>query len=479
MPSTSSGRIVKTSNGKRGTAHQKNHRWESFTAKVAKLSSLDPLRRVRRHDLDSEDLSTSTSYFKSGLEKWQDLNISADFVDFLQEATPLSDSLPQILHFEDKIIDLLISYLEKNERESMEPLLELLTDFAHDLGTRFERHYARALKVVTSIAGTPQDVEVIEWSFTCLAFLFKYLSKLLVPDLRPTYDLMAPLLGKQRQQPHIARFAAEAMSFLIKKAAAPAIRETGLKIIVHHAKLDLLSTLDTRQHVLYYHGLMTMFAEAIKGNGLTIHSSGISILHCLFGEIEEADVQTDGRSVWPHVVCGVLTSLVHHTSHDTFKDVLEVLLEQSTASLKTFSTSPNRLSCQLVIFFSRSLGVVAGVRKGSRVMNWPGVLSNTTKTLTAIAKMPSPAQDLFEKSQLWQPVVHSTATVLQYAPVDAIIPFVATIMDALIRDPFSKWFLAFCSYFAEVDRERFRSIVLPYFQRLVPNDDLHSFIRLT
>src|SRR5271168_1715438 len=111
----SSGRIVKTKKVKKGTLHQKNHRWESFTTKISKLSSLDPIRRVRRHDIDAEDVSTNTPYFKAGLDKWQELNMSEGFINFSQEVLPLCDSLPQILHFEDKIMGILVIYTENRE----------------------------------------------------------------------------------------------------------------------------------------------------------------------------------------------------------------------------------------------------------------------------------------------------------------------------------------------------------------------------
>src|SRR5271170_4142108 len=105
MPAISSGRIIKTRKAKKGTLHQKNHRWESFTTKISKLSSLDPIRKVRHHDIDAEDLSTATSYLKTGLEKWQELNMSEPFVEFTRQILPMCDSLPQIIHFEEKIMD--------------------------------------------------------------------------------------------------------------------------------------------------------------------------------------------------------------------------------------------------------------------------------------------------------------------------------------------------------------------------------------
>lgn len=460
-----SGRIVKARAIKKGTPHQKNHRWESFTSKVSKLSSLDPIRRVRRHDLDTEDLSATTSYLKAGLEKWQDLNMSEAFVAFVQEVLPMCDSLAQIIHFEDKIMEVLVRYLEKRERESIEPLLELVTDFAHDLGVRFEKHYAKVLELVTAIAGTPQDVEVIEWSFTCLAFLFKYLSKLLVPDLRPTYDLMAPLLGKYRQPPHIARFGAEALSFLIKKAGAPGHREKALTLIVNHAKADLESTLGTKQFGLYYHGQMTLFAEAVKGNGLSVHTSGPAILQSLISALDATDWEAQEPSPWMKLVSGVLTSVLHHTNAETFKDVLTIVIEDANAALSVFQESSNNNSLCRVLFSARLIGISCGVRKGSRISDWQDILKTTSNVLRSISKSASLVTNFAPGVFVWDFLVHSVSIILQYTPMDALIPFISPFLDSLTKDPLARWFLTFSSYISEADPERFRSLVLPYFQR--------------
>ncbi|KAH6675730.1 HEAT repeat protein-like protein [Halenospora varia] len=467
MPATTSGRIIKTRKGKKGTLHQKNHRWESFTAKVAKLSSLDPIRRVRRHDIDAEDLTTTTSYFRIGLEKWGELNMSEAFVAFSQDVLPMCDSLPQILHFEEKIMALMVAYIEKRERESLEPLLELVTDFAHDLGARFEKYYAKTLELVTSIAGTPQDVEVIEWSFSCLAFMFKYLSKLLVPDLRPTYDMMAPLLGKRRQPPHIARFAAEALSFLIKKAGAPAHREKALPLIVHHAKADLESISENKEFGLYYHGIMTLFAEAMKGNGLSVHTSGPAIFKSLYSVLESRDFESREQSPWTSVYFGVLTSIIHHTNSETFEDVMEILQETANTATVAFLKSKNVNDLSHLLLSIRAIGIVCGVRKGSRVGDWPALLALLSSTLRAISKNAANVSKFDSELDVWTCLVLTISIAFQYAPMDSLIPFISPFMDSLTKEPLAKWFLTFSSYLSEADPERFRSIALPYFQRFV------------
>ncbi|CZR50214.1 related to papaya ringspot virus polyprotein [Phialocephala subalpina] len=467
MPVNNSGRIVKTRNVKKGTAHQKNHRWESFTTKISKLSALDPIRRVRRHDIDAEDLSTSTSYLKAGLEKWLDLNMSDTFATFARDISQMCDSLPQIIHFEDKIMDTFVAYMEKREKSSLEPLLELITDFAHDLGARFEKHYPKTLEIVTSIAGTPQDVEVIEWSFTCLAFLFKYLSKLLVPDLRPTYDLMAPLLGKHHQRPHIARFAAEAMSFLVKKAAAPAHREKSLPLIVAHAKEDLESIRETKEFGLYYHGIMTLFAEAMKGNGLTVHTSGPAIFQCLVDTLADVDMASKESSPWTDVICGVLTSIIHHTSSDAFKDVQNVVLTHVSVIIDSSKESPVEPKLQCSLFSAKLLGIIAGVRKGSRVSDWPALLQNMARILCLLSTNSKIIAAKAEEINIWQSVIVSAAIMIQYAPMDTLITFVSPFMEALTKDPLAPWFLTFCSFLSEGEPERFQSVALPYFRRFV------------
>ena len=364
-------------------------------------------------------------------------------------------------------MELMVIFIGKRERESLEPLLELLTDFAHDLGTRFEKHYAKALEVVTNIAGTLQDVDVVEWSFTCLVFMFKYLSRLLVPDLTPTFDLMAPLLGKHRQQKHVARFAAEALSFLIKKAGVPANREKALPIIVRHAKLDLQSIADTRQFDLYHNGLMTMFAEAMKGNGLTVHISGPTIFHSLIKALNEDDVQSEDRSAWENLICGVLTSIIHHTSSDTFKDIFEVVVEEANAAVTSFTKSATWQNLQRLLLSARVVGLVAGVRKGSRVSDWTNLLETQLEILAAISKGGAAIAKLDQGLKLWRCLILSVSITIQYSPMDALIPFVLKYMDALMKEPLAKWFLTFCWYLSQTEPERFRSVVLQSFQRYV------------
>ncbi|KAM5355896.1 hypothetical protein ACJ41O_002542 [Fusarium nematophilum] len=475
MPSNSSGRITKARKNKQSTPHQKNHRWESFSTKISKFNSLQPLRKVRRHDLETEDLSTSTSYFQTGLQKWGELNVSKPFSAFKTKVYPLCESLPQLLHFEQRIMDLLAEFISGQDKEALEPLLDLLTAFSHDLGVRFEKHYGRSLDLIVAIAAKPHDVEVIEWTFGALAFLFKYLSKLLVPDLRPTFTVMAPLLGKSRHPPHIARFAAEAMSFLVKKAAAPSHREAALKRLVECARDDLINTKSDRQFTLYKDGLMNMFAEAIKGTDQLIHSTGPTIFAALVDAIPEDERTLAEETTWTDVICGVLTSVIHHASADTFDDFAAGVSEAIQANVERVPVADRQW--QLVPLI-RIYGTLAGVRKGSRLSDWAPLVRNFVEMLSSVTKA-APEVPQNADSIVWKSLIVNIAIVWHHAPIDALIPHIAPLLQSLSREPFMKWFVPFCSYICELDAQRFGSLFRNDFQKFIashwsegPNEDI-------
>ncbi|KAF3762636.1 hypothetical protein M406DRAFT_264935 [Cryphonectria parasitica EP155] len=464
MPATvASGRIAKVRKSKNTTPHQKNHRWESFSTKVSKLNSLDPLRKVRRHDLDEEDLSATTSYFRNGVTKWADLNISKHFTNFKREVLPLCETLPQIVLFQDKIMDLLATYISAQDKEALEPLLDLLTAFAHDLGLKFEKYYQRSLELLVAIARKPQDVDVIEWTFAALAWLFKYLSRLLVSDLRPTYDMLAGLLGKTKHPYHINRFAAEAMSFLVKKAAAPSHRENALPRIVEHVRDDLKDLARSKQFDMYREGVMTMFSEGMKSAGNTLHSTAPYIFQAVLKAVSTDELQPGSSSFWIPVCCGVLTNVIHHSTVDSFKVLIDPLLEFISTTLDgpEVQENPYRLT-----LFLRLFGILAGVRDGSRVSEWGMLMKILVKTLENLSRR---GQDISRLAGpiIWESVVANAVICWNQAPMDALIPSLNEFNKTMTGEPLMRWYIPFCAYLAELNAARFRSLFQKSFQKFI------------
>lgn len=461
MP-VSSGRIIKTRKGK--NVVQQKHRWESFSAKISKLHSLDSLKKVRRHDLENEDTSSSASYFRKALDKHADQNIAMGFTSFRREVAPLSDSLPQILLHQDSIMELMEKYISTQEKDSMEPLLELLTAFAHDLGVRFENFFPRALGLIIAIASRPQSAEVIEWTFSCLAFLFKYLSKLLVPDLRPTYSTVSPLLGKVKQPPYIARVAAEAMSYLVRKAASPANRKAALRLIVSHIRDDMYKSLDSQQYQLYYHGIMTMFAEAFKIPGTNLHSTAPEILLALLFHIPNTELHPDFPTPWVDVICGVITSAIHHSDSATFAPLEYSILGYIQGALDSDSLieSPWKIA-----LFCRILGVISSVQRGTRVGNWQSLVNLFISILEQILSCQNEDHILFLHDAVWDNIIVSACMIWRQSPVDALIPVVTKFSSIMTREPLLTWFIPFSSLLSELEPQRFKSLFQKDFQRFI------------
>ena len=447
MAVTSSSRVSKApKRSKGGTAHTKNHHFETFTQRIAKLK-IDPISKTRRHGIDHGDLESTTSHFSAGLSEWRELNLSENFSDFVQEVDTLCDSLPQILHSQDKIMDIMVRYLEKRDALSLEPLLGLLSQFAHDLGTRFEKHFARALSVVTGIAASHSDVQVIEWSFTSLAWLFKYLSRLLIPDLRPTFDIMSPLLGKAHPKPHIARFAAEAMSFLIRKAALGVHKnKEPLVLIVGHSIDDLRNFEEsTGSSDLYRYGLMNLYADSIKGINNGLHSSAYTIFKTLL------EVETEKKSV--SISAGVLVNLVHHTNATTFAPLLDTIAEIIGGFQADIELAKLHAHAELCF-------LTASVRKGSRINNWKSLIDTICKlqqcqfTSDSITLQPSSIEK-------------AAAAAFQYAPLDIVIPSLRGFMEKLGSKGHTSNFLSFCTFYDDLGHDRFDALISPYFYKFI------------
>ncbi|KAL9119519.1 MAG: hypothetical protein Q9187_003929 [Circinaria calcarea] len=437
---------------KGGTIALKKHRFESFNQRIAKLK-IDPVRRARRQDVERDNLSSTASFFKAGLASWGDLNLSENFTAFIQEVEPLCDSLAQILHYQQRIMDILVKYIERADVLSLEPLLSLLGHLAHDLGTRFETHFLRAVKLITSLAAKHADVEVIEWSFACLTWLFKYLSRLLVPDLRPIYDVMAPLLGKESQKTHITRFAAGAMSFLLRKAALGYQKNTEpLNTIVRYMFYDIQAVGD-QNNELYRYGIMTLFADAIKGIHRGLHSSGPTIYHCLLDQVATMEVVTS--STCAHIVYGITISLIHHTDAETFLPILDVIYDGISKLSKTSKLHPLSLYGELLF-------VVAVVRKGSRIGSWKPMLDSLMTLLEQRA-----IDDDHLSAACLHPVFAAAAVIFQYSPLDLVISKFGPTMNIMANESNRRSFVPFCIYFSELGKDRFHSLLAPYFYKFV------------
>ncbi|KAL8716003.1 MAG: hypothetical protein Q9220_000670 [cf. Caloplaca sp. 1 TL-2023] len=451
MAATSSGIKPKVKKiEKTGTTSKRKHRFASFNQRISKLS-IDPIHKTRRTDSALIDDDPTASYFKADLDKWKDLNLSENFTQFVREVAPLCDTLPQVLHYHLQIAQLLHSYIEKRDSPSLEPLLSLLSCFAHDIGLKFEVHFSGLVSLVALLAARHPEVEVIEWSFNCLAWLFKYLSRLLVPDLRPLLQIISPLLGKESQKPFIIRFASESLSFLLRKAAL--VRHKNPKPL-QNAIDFILEEVDAvagqgNTNPSYCRGLKTLLVDAIKGIDRGLHSSGSASYSFLLDASLSDIKKVQGRM---ELLEGITIGLIHHTEASTFQPLLDNVLGGigRLLALEKDVKSPT----MVLEVYERLLCVLSTVRKGSRVQNW-GPLLDALMDLLSLRReqQQKPSQDLVE----------AAAMIMQSVSLDLLTPKLRPIMNQILSDLDHFQFLLFCNFFCELDQPRFDLMIQPYF----------------
>jgi U3 small nucleolar RNA-associated protein 20 len=435
---------------KGGTESTRNHTFKGFTQRIAQIK-IEPVRRGRSTILDDAELESTFSYFRDAFVEWRELNLSEGFSTFARRVQSLCDSLPQVLHHSDRIMELLVEYITKGDKYASEPLLSLMAHLAHDLGERFEKHFETAVTVVSRLAATHADVEVIEWSFACLAWLFKYLSRLLVPDLRPVFDLMSPLLGKERQKAFVSRFAAESLSFLIRKAGAGYHRDkTPLRSIVSHISKQVEDLQGSAKDDKFQQGLMYLLADSLKGVQRGFHSSAAAILHELLAETYREEYVRLRTPPLEPILVGVLTAIIHHTDAENFEPLLGVLLDHIESAM----SEPRHVGLS-----SRLLFVACGVRQGSRISEWKQVL----RCIDLLVNSTNGTEPDADTS--WD-ILSAVAIIFQYCSLDAAIPY-EKLLESLTQRSWEKCFLSFCNLFASLGAERFRTLLLPYFKRYV------------
>lgn len=433
---------------RRSTVSNRNFRFQSFTERITNLK-IDPIRKRRYVEGQEEQPEESRTYFGQSLLEWTDTNLSQTFTAFAKETLLLGDNLAMVIHNENKIMDLLVSYINKADALAMEPLLDLMAKFARDLDIRFEKHFERAVSTVIAVAAVHADFAVIEWSFTCLAWLFKYLSRLLAPDLRPLYNLMAPYLGKRSQRAFVVRFTAESLSFLLRKAAVVYERDPRpLGLIINHVLEDCDSAVDEPHAELYQQGIMTLLTEATKGIQGAVHSGGPAIIRSMFRSGRDLFKKED--SVVDYVVNGALTSVIHHCTTENFQPVMELILETSESAVASGDL-------RAISFASRLLFTVASVRKGSRISEWKPVVSSVKSFLDECQR--------FEEidGAAASNILSCLAVSLQTATIDALLQARNT-AEVVRTQVFAPYFLEYCDLFYRLGTDRFETFVLPQFQ---------------
>ena len=159
---------------------------------------------VHRLDLKRNLVPDETdTFFFECLEKWEDLNCTEGYTSFCRQLGRDVQSLGQLLLHQERITSLLIDQIVKENVLFLEPILEyaffilmlfnisliimlsinrlvvaVSKDLLSDFYPKFPQYFLRLVELLQT-----KEPQIIEWTFTTLAHLYKNLWRHLVKDI--------------------------------------------------------------------------------------------------------------------------------------------------------------------------------------------------------------------------------------------------------------------------------------------------------
>lgn len=160
------------------------HRFKGFSERIAAIK-IDVTHRVQRSSETPEDEDT---FFCEALAKWRELNCTLHFQEFSSEVRKYVQSLAQLVHHKNEVIELLKAHLQVPGSLALEPLLDLVVQLARDLQSDFYPYFSSFFNVFVSLLNCCwRDTLVLECIFTTLSYLFKFLWRYMVKDIQDIF----------------------------------------------------------------------------------------------------------------------------------------------------------------------------------------------------------------------------------------------------------------------------------------------------
>ncbi|XP_034941688.1 small subunit processome component 20 homolog [Chelonus insularis] len=200
-------------------------KFKRFADRISEID-VDVFHRVahRNEENDADEESLESNFYKT-LTKWNDLNLTEGYTSFKNEVKHVI-TLPQLINHKEEVIASLTKYLEMKNVAFLQPILEMVIATAKDLQIDFYEYFPHFLTLIIDLLNM-KDPEIVEYAFTTLAYLFKFLWRYLVKNIDKTFKLLLPLLVDSKPS-YINNFAAESFAFVARKVRD---REAFLKLL--------------------------------------------------------------------------------------------------------------------------------------------------------------------------------------------------------------------------------------------------------
>ncbi|XP_062932413.1 small subunit processome component 20 homolog isoform X2 [Cynocephalus volans] len=302
---------------------ENTYRFLTFAERLGNVN-IDIIHRIDRTASYDEEVET---YFFEGLLKWRELNLTEHFGKFYKEVIDKCQSFNQLVYHQNEIVQSLKTHLQIKNSFAYQPLLDLVVQLARDLQTDFYPHFQDFFLTITSILET-QDTELLEWAFTSLSYLYKYLWRLMVKDMSNIYSMYSTLLAHKKL--HIRNFAAESFTFLMRKVSDK------------NALFNLMF-LDLHEHPEKVEGVGQLIFEMCKGVRNMFHSctgQAVKLILQKLGPVTETETQL------PWILVGeTLKNMVKSTVQYIYKENFGAFFECLQESLLDLRTKVTKTNC--------------------------------------------------------------------------------------------------------------------------------------
>ncbi|XP_021745735.1 small subunit processome component 20 homolog [Chenopodium quinoa] len=178
--------------------------------------------------------SSGSYFFLDCLIHWRELNTAEDFISLYEELMPLVQTLSLALLHKDMIIARLLSRLQMKARLSLEAIFRLIAELSRDLGEEFIPFLPRIIESYLGLLKDKADrePEIIEQMFTSLSYIMMYLQRYLTQKVVHILEVTVKL--RYYPKDFVQEFMAKALSFLLRNAPTPQLKE-GVSKILHEA----------------------------------------------------------------------------------------------------------------------------------------------------------------------------------------------------------------------------------------------------
>jgi len=228
----------------------------------------------------------------------------------------------------------------------------LVVAVARDLQKEFYDYFPEFLSEMICLLQT-KDVEQIEYTFTTLAYLFKFLWRYLTRNIKTVVPLLLPLLA-DTQPVYINRFAAESFAFVVRKIKD---KDSFLKLVLH-----ILEDRNKDAKENGVSGCAKLLFEVISGTPGQFHSCGEQMLLLYFNALQDESI--DQKLIY-EVLREIITCIlqnIHPQKCDIMWNiilkVIDMFVERSKQLLE-FSEKKHAL-----VLFLRLVHIIISYKNG-------------------------------------------------------------------------------------------------------------------